>query len=229
MHPATPAQPRSGALVRASLTMLLALAGTLLASCINRVSVDGDWVERVPAKQEFTNLLVVGVTPDYNTRCRFEYALADALRSATVTATASCTKMKKSDELSREGVTPVVKALGADAVIATRLVNQKARLDKGTGDDTRADYYYKAVGYGINDDYFGYFGLPVTYVDFVNTPPVLTIESTVVIATNVYRSSDAALLYTMVSKARNVQSAGDFINAVSIAIPDQLRREGLVR
>jgi hypothetical protein len=208
----------------------LGLAALLLAgACTSPVSVDGSWVERPGSSPEFSNLLVVGVSPDYNMRCRFERALADDLRNDQVRATASCAQMRASDPLTRERVVEVVKEMGADAVLATRLVNQKPRLDKGTGDDTRQDYYYKPVGYGLSDDYFGYFGLPVTYVEFTSNPPVLTLESTVQIATNLYRASDAALLYTMVSKARNVDSAGNFINQVSSGISAQLRDEGLVR
>lgn len=211
------------------LSRILWLATALLAGACSAVSVDGRWVERPKAKPQFTNLLVVGVTPDYNMRCRFERALADDLRSPTIKATASCAHLRANDPLTREAVVAVVKELGIDAVLATRLVNQKPRLDKGTGMDTRQDYYYKPVGYGIDDDYFGYFGLPVTYVEFTSNPPVLTLESTVEIATNLYQASDAALLYSMTSKARDVTSAGNFINQVSTAISAHLRDEGLIR
>lgn len=212
------------------LSQVLCLAAVILAgACTNPVSVDGRWVERTESNPQFANLLVIGVTPDYNMRCRFEHALADDLRSATVKATPSCAHMGASDPLTRAGVEAVVKELGVDAVLATRLVNQKPRLDKGTGMDTRQDYYYKPVGYGIDDDYFGYFGLPVTYVEFTSNPPVLTLESTVQLATNLYQASDAALVYTLTSKARNVTSAGVFINQVSTGISTHLRDGGLIR
>lgn len=208
--------------------MLGLAAALLVGACTNPVSVDGRWVEQPKAAPQFTNVLVVGVTPDYNMRCRFERALADDLRSTTVRATASCAYLRATDPLTREAVVAVVKEQGIDAVLATRLVNQKPRLDKGTGMDTRQDYYYKPVGYGIDDGYFGYFGLPVTYVEFTSNPPVLTLESTVQIATNLYQASDAALLYSMTSKARNVTSAGNFINQVSTAITAQLQSDGLI-
>jgi len=212
------------------LTRALGLATTLLAAaCIGPASVDGSWVERPRNAPDFSNLLVVGVSPDYNMRCRFERALADDLRSATVKATASCAHLGSTTPLTREEVVAVVQAQGFDAVLATRLVNQKPRLDKGTGSDTRQDYYYKPVGYGVSDDYYGYFGLPVTFVEFTSNPPVLTLESTVTISTNLYEASDAALLYTLTSKVRNVDSAGNFINQVTSAISAHLRDEGLVR
>lgn len=211
------------------LSRLVLLAATLLAgACTSPVSVDGSWIRKPSPVPAFANVLVVGVTADYNMRCRFERALADDLRSATVKATASCAPMAASTPLTREEIEKVVREQGYDAVLTTRLVNQKPKLNKGTGMDTRQDYYYKPVGYGIDDDYFGYYGLPVTYVEFTSNPPVLTLQSTVEIATNLYQSSDAALLYSMTSKARGVTSAGDFINQVSTGISRQLRDEGLV-
>ncbi len=227
-HQAPENHPRRS-LARAVATASLALAAASLGACTRPVTVDSDWLEGVPRNQSFSNLLVIGVTANFNVRCRFERALAASLRSANVTATASCAEMAMKDPLTREGVTPVVTRLGNDAVIATRLVDQKANLVEGANADTRATGYYKAVGYGRNDAYFGHYGLPVTYVEFVAEESVFTLQATVRIATNLYETRNASIVYALETTAADLESQAEAIDVITAAIAERLHRDGLVR
>lgn len=208
---------------------ILLIATGLLSACTRPVAVESTWLEGVPRDQTFRNALVVGVTPNFNVRCRFERAMAASLRNANVKATASCSVMDMKDPLTKVGVTPVVASLGADAVLATRLVDHKAKLVEGNTNETRAKSYYKPVGYGRNDGYYGYYGLPVTYVDFVAEEATFSLQSTVVIATNLYETRNAALVYTLETTAAKQTSEGEVIDVITTAIADRLRRDGLVQ
>jgi len=203
------------------------LAMACLGACTRPVAVESTWLEGVPRDQSFHNVLVIGVSPAFNTRCRYERALAAILRSASVKATASCTVMDMKDPLTKESVTPVVASLGADAVLATRLVAHKADLVEGGTNETRGRAFYKPVGYGV-DSYYGSYGLPVTYVDFVAEESALTLERTATISTNLYETRNASLIYTMDTTAFDKDSQGAIIDAMTTAIADRLRRDGLV-
>lgn len=93
---------------RPALSILLIFATGLLGACTRPVAVESTWLEGVPRDQRFSNVLIVGVTPNFNVRCRFERAMAASLRNANVKATASCSVMDMKDPLTKEGVTPVV-------------------------------------------------------------------------------------------------------------------------
>src|SRR5262245_27509329 len=68
--------------------LILAIAG--LAGCTQPIRATGTWNEGATRPQTFRKLLVVGVSPDYNQRCNFEWVLATKMRSETVEAITSC-------------------------------------------------------------------------------------------------------------------------------------------
>ena len=211
-------------------TLLLVAVLATLSACSRATQVDGAWAEKVPRDQTFGKVLVVGVSPAYNTRCRFERMLMDALNSNGVRALTSCASMTSKDPLSRDAIIEVVKATGADAVLATRLVDGNIGVKEGGTDEARGEAYYKPIGYGYAyDAYYGAYGMPVTYVDFVAEAPTLTVRRSVVISSNLYETKGAALVYTLDTVAKNAQSREEIIEVVTTAIGEQLRRDGLVR
>jgi hypothetical protein len=210
---------------------LLLLAGALaLAACSASTKVDGAWAENASRDQSFGKVLLVGVSPAYNTRCRFERMLMNEMNANGVRSITSCASMSSKDPLSRDAIVEVVKATGADAVLATRLVDGNIAVKEGGTDEARGEAYYKPLGYGYAyDAYYGSYGMPVTYVDFVAEDPQLTVRRNVVISSNLYETKDAALVYTLDTVAKNAQSREEIIELVTTAIGERLRRDGLVR
>jgi hypothetical protein len=117
---------------------------------------------------------------------------------------------------------------GADAVLSTRLVDGKVNVKEGGTDEARGEAYYKPVGYGY-DSYYGAYGMPVTYVDFVAEAPQLTMTRSVWIASNLYETKGAVLVYSLNTVAHNKKSPSDVIDAVTEAIAARLRQDGLVK
>src|SRR5262245_52130785 len=72
--------------------LILAIAG--VAGCSHAIKATGAWNDGATRPQTFRKLLVVGVSPDRNARCNFEWVLATKMRSATVEAITSCSLMK---------------------------------------------------------------------------------------------------------------------------------------
>jgi hypothetical protein len=210
------------------LAAILALA--LLTACTRPTTVEGAWADGATRNRSFANVLVVGVSPNYNTRCRFERMLRDSLIAEGIRAETSCSKMGLKDALTREAVVRIVTEIGSDAVLSTRLVDGKAALVQGGSDEARGENYYKPTGYGYAyDPYYGAYGVPVVYGTFVAEDPALTLQRTVVVSSNLYETRGAALVYTLDTTARNMESQGEVMDAVAVAIAGRLGREGLIR
>ena len=207
---------------------LALVAAACLAAC-SSIKVDAAWSESVTGDPAFSNVLVVGISPDRNVRCAFERALADNLRSPTVKATASCGVMAADAQLSREAVEIVVKTMGADAVIATSLVAVKVGKQEGGSREERGGGYYKPVAYGFDYGYFGMYGVPVVYGEFETFPSVFSISGAVELATNVYETNAGEKIYGMDTRAKNLESRGMALALITPRIAERLRDDGLIR
>jgi hypothetical protein len=208
--------------------LVIAIAMTQ-AACTRPTTVESAWAG-ARTGQTFTRVLVVGVTPDYNTRCRFERMMMDSLNANGVNSMTSCSRMASKDALTREAVVEIVRELDADAVLSTRLVDGKVRTVEGGSDEARGEAYYKPVGYGyVDDPFYGSYGLPITYVDFVAEAPTMTLQRTVVVSSHLYETQGASLVYTVDTATYDKESQSEVIDAITDAIADRLRRDGLVR
>lgn len=200
-----------------------------LAGCSSQVAVDGAWTEGVARQGGFTNILVVGVSPDVNQRCAFEQSMTANLRSDTVQATTSCAAMGTKEPLTRENVEKAVAKVGADAVLATRLVDFSGKAKEGGSADARGGGYYKATDVGYATGYYGYYGVPVVYAEFETAPSVFTATGDARLITNVFETKGAALIYSLDTKAKNLQSREMALAEISPEIVERLRDDGLLR
>lgn len=209
---------------------LMVLALVSLTACTRPAKVESAWAQGAARDQRFGNVLVVGVTPNYNTRCRFERMLRDSLINEGIRAETSCSRLGLKDPLTREAVVQIVGELGSDSVLSTRLVDAKAGLVEGGTDEARGENYYKPTGYGYAyDPYYGAFGVPVVYGTFVAENPALTLQRTVVVSSNVYETRGAALVYSLDTTVYDAQSQGEVMDEIAMAIAARLARDGLVR
>jgi hypothetical protein len=208
-----------------------ALAIGLLAGCTRQVTVESTWPENVPRNQSFSNVLVVGLSTNYSLRCRFERLMAASLRSKSVKATASCAEMTSKDPLTKDGLLPIVASTGADAVLVTELLGGSAKMVEGGSSENRSKAYYKPTGYGYayNYSYYGSYGLPVTYVDFTAEQSAFALQRTVAIATNLFETRNASLVYAMETTARDCESRDEVLDVITLGVADRLRQDGLVR
>jgi hypothetical protein len=202
--------------------MILAIA--CLGGCAQQsVRVTGEWNQGASRPHTFKELLVVGVSPDYRQRCNFEWALAKTLGSDTTRAIASCSVMPAEEPLSRASIERVVTSTGVDGVVATRLVAAKSSVQEGGSQDTRGGGGYRPTDVG-----YGYYGMPVIYVEFATQQSILSLEHEFEIATQVYETHGASLVYTVRTKGKTQDSSDVVLVEVSSAIAARLRQDGLV-
>ncbi len=202
----------------------LILTIAALAGCTHSIRATGAWNDGATRPQTFRKLLVVGVSPDYNQRCNFEWVLATKMRSETVNATTSCSLMKADVQLSRESIERVIQSLGADGVVATRLVTSAGSLKEGGTTDTRGSALYKATDSG-----YGYYGMPVVYGEFAASRPIIELESSFEVMTQVYETGGASPVYSLKTAGKSRDAINIVREDISWAIAERLRRDGLIQ
>jgi len=203
----------------------LVLLGVMwLSGCANQVSMTSAWQDNAPRNQSFTRVLVVGVSPDVDARCEFEHTLAARIQSASTTAIASCDAVTEKDPLTRESIDRAIASQQADLVVATILVSKKWDLQEGGTRDTRGGGYYKATDIG-----YGAYGVPAVYAEFQTESSIMTLKGQVEVTTKVYQTRDAALIYTMGTKAHDLESTDVGRATIATSIADRLRRDKLIR
>ncbi len=200
-----------------------------LASCAQPFKVTGGWNEGATRPQSFKKLLIVGVSPDYSARCNYEYALATTLRSDSVKAIASCSAMTADELLNRENIVRVVASLGIDGVLVSRLVAASASVKEGSSHDTRSTQSFKATGVGY--DYYGYgaYGMPVIYAEFAGAPSIFSLEREFEIATQLYETRGASVVYSLKTTAKSQESNNIILAEISSGIAARLRQAHLIQ
>ncbi len=210
--------------------LLIGAASLSTGHAAEKVKVTGSWEKGVPHDLTFTRVLVVGITHDVDQRCQWERFLAAKLNGATTKAVASCDAVTKVDPLTLESIQDAVEWLKVDAVVATSLVAREWNAEEGGGRDTRGTANYKATDSGYAYGYYGMYGVPVIYGDFVATPPVTTLSGKAEVTTRVYATKEGPrVVYTMDTKAQSSDFRERSMSSIMTPMADRLRRDGLIR
>lgn len=199
-----------------------------LAACSGRPVVKSNWVDSAARSQVFSRPLIVGVTPDYTQRCNFEFWLVRDLRSAGVDAEPSCSYMTKEDPFNRDAIVKLVKEHHYDAVVATSLVSSSVKAREGGTYDTRSTGTYKYIASGWDTGFYGAYGMPVDFYEFKTLPSIENLNGQAHVLTKVFEVSNATLVYTIDTKARNIESSQLGFAMITPAIAERLQRDGLV-
>jgi hypothetical protein len=216
------------------LAALALVATALLAGCASQsTKVTSQWAPDVTHDKTYTRVLVIGVTPNYNQRCAFEWSLASEIKSDKVKVLASCDALTSKIELTRENVEKLVRERQIDAVVATTLVAYGFGIKEGGERDDRGSGAYKATGSGWGywggGSYYGAWGVPVVYGDFVTSPSITTLQGEISILTRVFDGRDAKPVYVVETHAKNLENRDEALIALTPPIATRLRADGLIR
>jgi hypothetical protein len=189
----------------------------------------GTWADGAPHAQPFRKVLVVGVSPDLNQRCRFERFMASRLSSEATTVITSCSVTDTKQELTRDSILAAVAAQQADAVLATRLVSRQWGQEEGGSRDTRGSAGYKATDSGYAESYYGMYSVPVVYADFQANAAAITMQGEVQVTSRLFETTNAKLVFTVDTRASKIESSDTGMSMIADAIAERLRKEGLTR
>ncbi len=163
----------------------------------------------------FEQILVVGIASKSSSRRRFEDALVAQLGERAI---ASRREIERTDDISRESVVAAAARTGADAVLVTRLKDAQTRAKSRGG---RTDVQARRKDERLVD-FFRY-----DYVDYTD-PESLTLLTTAVITTDLYRVSDEARVYAFESSAVDAKTIEELVDALSRTVASSVRRSGLL-
>ena len=129
--------------------LYLARLAIVLLTCIFLIScaeskLSRSWTDPKYRGSQYTNLLVIGVAEDENTRRSFEKKFAEKLEAAGIRAVESSSVMSKDQKIDKETILAVVEKTGVDGVLLTYLVAVKEK-----------DVTSPSVDYSPVDDYRG--------------------------------------------------------------------------
>jgi hypothetical protein len=210
--------------------MLCLIGAALFAgSAQAKTTVKGTWEQGASRQQSFTRVLVVGVTPNVNQRCAFEFFMASRLKSESVQVIRSCDVVKEKNPLTLASIEQAVAAIQADAVLATSLVSRAIEAKEGGSRDTRGNASYKATDAGFATGYYGVYGVPVIYGEFATAPAFSVAEGEAQVTSRFYQTRDKALIYTLDTHARKLESSDAALQEIAAAIAAKLRKDGLTR
>ena len=185
---------------KASLLAAVATVVTLVAAgCGSSTKLTNVWSDPTLQTNSLQKLMVIGVAQNASTRRMFEDTFANALRQQGVQAVASYTVIPEVRDST--GLQAAVVQSGADGVFVTRLIDQK----------TVQTYYPPTATYVGTPYYGGYYGGYYGYYSTsyaMMTSPGYTVDNEVIhLETNLYRTSDAKLVWAALSESWLEQAA----------------------
>ena len=137
--------------------------------------------------------------------------------------------MTKDEPLSRAAIERIVLTLHDDGVLVTSMVSAVWHTKEGGSYDTRSSGQYKYVASGYDTGFYGAYGIPVDYYQFKTQPSIINSRGQVHVLSKLYDTRDARLVYTMDTKARDIESNQLGLAMITPAIAGRLRHDGLIR
>jgi hypothetical protein len=204
--------------VRFTLRISALLLAAALAGCSSSMSIDRTFEDAERVDRPFSNILVLAVAADYNSRSQFERSLANALESPGTVATEYYEIAAGDREISREKILAAVERYGYDGVIVTQLGGRQSEVSIETPtagtkvvrrDDRPVDFF--------RYDY-----------EILNEPYQLNVETEVVLITDFFDAADARRVWSARSTVMNKQNIAYMLEDTATMIAARLQRDGLV-
>ena len=198
--------------------IMLALLSILLAACAASIRVAKTYSDEAYANSSFSNFLVIGVAGNYNSRAQFERTVVSGLRAEGTSASPYYSIVQGNEPISRDAVLAAVQSGSFDAVLVTRVLGQQTDVDVQSGSaETKAS----TIG-----------GSPINFFRYdyeeLNEPVRISFNTTVVLGTELFSSSDEKMIWAIESSSTNAASVGVLIDDTATSIVSRLRRDGLI-
>ena len=167
----------------------------------------------------FKNILVIGVAGSYDNRAYFERHMASRIGTSGASGTAYYTVIGRNKEITRSDVSDAVRSRGFDAVFLTRVLSQESSVSVEQGAST-AKVTRKDADSAIDLFRYDY--------EVLNNPDILSLETHVVLSTEVFSAADEKRIYAMQTTLSGHENAGLLIESAVDEIVGHLRKEGMI-
>lgn len=167
----------------------------------------------------FSNVLVIGVAGSYDNRAYFERTMASRIGAGNANGTAYYSVIGRNKEITRSDVSDAVRSRGFDAVVLTRVLSQESSVSVEQGAST-AKVTRKEADSAIDLFRYDY--------EVLNNPDTLSLETHVVLSTEVFSAADEKRVYAMQTSLSGHENAGLLIESAVDEIVGHLRKDGMI-
>jgi len=194
--------------------MLLAL----LAACSSSLSSTKTFEDPEYVGASYDNILVIGVAGSYDSRARWERTMASRITRQGASASAYYSVVGRNQEINRNTVSNAVRSNGFDAVLLTRVQSQASDVNVRRGAST-------AKVSRMNDrpvDLFRY------DYEILNNPDTINVQSTVVLATELFDAGDEKRIWAIESTISDKENVNYLIEDAIDMVVRELGRDRLI-
>ena len=193
-------------------------ASLLFISCTT-TKITETWKDVRYRGAPFSDLFVIGVAKEENTRRSFENKFVEKLQAAGVEAVASSSVMKSDQKIEKTVILATIEKLDIDAVLVTRLVSLKEEEIRSPSTSE----------HGRRDDYQGrFYGDYNTAYGYAHQPAHYTTSVRVGLETKLYDVKTEQLIWAATSKTANPKSKTKLFDAVIEALVQDLKKNNLL-
>lgn len=211
----------------------LAMCAPILAvAACSHVTGTGAWEEPRPADVPYQRVLVIGISPESRMRRSFEQQMTEDLNAGGGTKATSSIFVgseMNTEALSKDIVVKMVRKIDADAVLVTRMVNDKVKEGR-----TKEQEILKVEPTITIDQSVDVTAVWVSDFNLTDVPGQIEAEEDAMIEATIYDVADKGrpVYRVMVEdkfKNENADVIPDVAGDVATVIARELRRDGVVR
>ena len=196
---------------------LAAVAISTALACGPTTNLTGMWEEPGLKEQPFKTVLIIGMSEEEGKRRAFESEMQKQFETKGVSAVSSISHMPLDVEMNEATLKQYFGDMGIDAVLVSRLVGVEQKVEYTPG-------YTYAVPAGYYNGFYGYYN---TSWGMVSSPGYLSTYEVANVETNLYRVSDAKLVWSGVSETFDHADALDGIRSFSAVVVPSLTKKGI--
>jgi hypothetical protein len=207
--------PKNSPQEHSRLLSALAVCLSLVAGC---ASPGTSTNSSAPATSGFSNVLVVGVAGNYDSRAYFERSVVAGLKAKGTSAAAYHQVVGGNKPLSRELVRSALSRCACDAVAVTSVL------------DTDADVNVKSAVTGTKVTRKEGRAMDLFRYDYeeIDEPLSLSIDTKISFSIQLYSAESESLVWSGKAKSRRVDNVGELIDDTASTVVKQLGRTGFL-
>jgi len=193
-------------------------AGLLFSSC-TATKITNTWKDDGYRGAPISDVFVIGVAKEENTRRSFENKFVENLKVAGVQAVASSSVMESNQRIEKQAILATIEKLDIDAVLVTRLISLKEKEIRSPS----------ASEHGRPDDYQGrYYRDYSTAYGYSHQPANYTTSVRVGLETKLYDAGTEKLIWSATSKTANPKTKIELFDSVIEALVRDLKKNKLL-
>jgi len=200
--------------------IIIAVVSLIAFSSCGPGKMASTWKDEAYEVEYFDKILIVGNSPNPSVRYAFEKELKEKIEKKGVTAMSSLEVLPKEEKITKEAFYKYFGDENIDAIIVTRLVDEKE-----TAEFVEGESYVQPL-YGYYGGFYTYYNTVYRDVpdpDHFETGRVYKIE------TNLFKVDGEKLVWHALSEAYNPQDALEVIDDLAKNIAKKLSDEGYLK